>query len=178
MSWEVATAAGGVALVLFLGGLLTEIGPWYFALRTPWWQPPGWAFPVVWTTIGVLTAWAAVLAWRGADQGERGWVVALFAVNAVLNVAWSGLFFKLRRPDWALPEAAALWLSVLALVLAFSAWSRLAAALLLPYLLWVGTAFFLNRAVVVLNRPFGATAPALPASALPGPPLPARERRP
>ena len=42
MSWDVAVAAGGVAVVLFLGGLLTEIGPWYNALRTPWWQPPGW----------------------------------------------------------------------------------------------------------------------------------------
>lgn len=167
MSWDVAIAAGGVVVVLFLGGLLTEIGPWYNSLRTPWWQPPGWAFPVVWTSIGVLTAWAAVLAWRTGDSAERGWVVALFAVNAVLNIAWSGLFFKLRRPDWALPEAAALWLSVLALVLAFWGWSPFAAALLLPYLAWVGTAFFLNRAVVVLNRPFGRPG-AVPSPALPG----------
>ena len=167
MSWDVAVAAGGVVVVLFLGGLLTEIGPWYNSLRTPWWQPPGWAFPVVWTSIGVLTAWAAVLAWRTGDSAERGWVVALFAVNAVLNIAWSGLFFKLRRPDWALPEAAVLWLSVLALVLAFREWSPFAAALLLPYLAWVGTAFFLNRAVVVLNRPFGRPGHA-PSPALPG----------
>lgn len=176
MSWDIAVAAGSVVGVLFLGGMLTEIGPWYNALRTPWWQPPGWAFPVVWTTIGVLTAWAAVLAWRSADASERGWVVALFALNAALNVAWSGLFFKLRRPDWALPEAAALWLSVLALVVAFAAWTPFAAALLAPYLLWVGTAFFLNLAVVRLNRPFGpasATDPAMPGSA-----LPARERLP
>ena len=125
----------------------------------------------------MLTVWAAVVAWRGADASERGWVVALFALNAVLNVAWSGLFFKLRRPDWALPEAAALWLSVLALVLAFAAWSRFAAALLLPYLVWVGIAFFLNRSVVVLNRPFGQAALAIN-PAMPGPALPARERRP
>lgn len=175
VTWEVWIASACVVVVLFSGGMLTEIGPWYRALRTPSWQPPDWLFGPVWTTIGVLTTWSAVLAWRSGDGAQRGWVIALFAANAVLNVLWSLLFFKLRRPDWALPEAAALWLSVAALVAAFAGWSPRAALLLAPYLLWVGIAFFLNRAVVRLNRPFGraATVPAIPGAA-----LPARERRP
>jgi benzodiazapine receptor len=88
----------------------------------------------------------------------------LFAINAVLYVLWSFLFFRLRRPDWALAEVVALWLSIVALVVTFADVSAVASWLLVPYLLWVAFAAWLNLAVVRLNRPFGrpsgaATAP-------------------
>jgi benzodiazapine receptor len=76
------------------------------------------------------------------------------SVNAVLNVAWSPLFFKLRRPDWALVELVFLWLSVVSLIVAVGAISPSAAALLAPYLAWVSFAGFLNWRMVELNKPF------------------------
>jgi benzodiazapine receptor len=138
------------------GSALTEITPWYRSLRNPSWRPPGWAFGPIWTVIAVFTAGSALLAWNSATtEAERATTIGLFALNAVLNVARNLLFFKLRRPDWALIEVIALWLSILALMIAFYPRAPWAAALLLPYLLWVSIATVLNLVTVRLNRPFG-----------------------
>lgn len=155
----VVVAAVCVLAVLGIGGALTRIGPWYFALRKPSWQPPGWVFAPVWSTIGALTVWAVVAVWPHLTApGSRTMLIALFAGNALFNIAWSWLFFTAKRPDWAMVEVFGLWLSVAALVVALWPYSTLAACLLLPYLLWVTIAAFLNLAIVRLNRPFGATA--------------------
>ena len=81
---------------------------------------------------------------------RRQWVLAV-AINLVLNVLWSVLFFNLRRPDWALAEVGLLWLSILALVLLARRVDRIAAWLLAPYLGWVAFASVLNLAIVRLN---------------------------
>ncbi|VWX55575.1 Tryptophan-rich sensory protein [Burkholderiales bacterium 8X] len=144
----------GVAL---LGGLMTDIGPWYRGLAQPAWKPPDWLFGPAWTLIYGLTAAAGVLAWRRTPKGApRDGALALFAMNAFLNVFWSLLYFRLRRPDWALFEVVFLWLSVLALMVALYRHSRTATWLLLPYLAWVTFAGLLNLATVRLNGPFGA----------------------
>lgn len=153
--WVVAAAC--VVVVLFLGGLATRLDAWYEGLRKPSWQPPGWLFAPVWTSIGALTAWAAVLGWEAT--ANRPLLAGLFAVNGVLNVLWSVLFFQLRRPDWALAEVVPLWLSVLALIVALAPASSFAAWLLVPYLVWVAFAAFLNLVIVRLNRPFPGARP-------------------
>lgn len=138
-----------------LGAALTELGPWYFALQQPSWKPPDAAFGIIWTTIFTLTAISASFAWQAAQTTQaqrRVWL--LFGVNALLNVLWSALYFKLHRPDWALGEWVLLWLSVLSLVLGFWTSSRRAAYLNLPYLLWVTIAGGLNLATIRLNGPF------------------------
>lgn len=138
-----------------IGGALTELGPWYYALRQPGWKPPDAAFGVVWTTIFTLCAISGALAWRAADTPAlRRRVSVLFGANALLNIFWSALYFKLQRPDWALIEVVLLWLSIVALVVGLWRLSRLASALLLPYLAWVTVASFLNLATVQLNGPF------------------------
>jgi len=103
-----------------------------------------------------LAAWSLYLAWDAAETIEEAAVVAaLFGTNFVLHLAWSPLFFKAKRPDWALFENVLLWLSVLAMVLILPGYSSLAGWLNVPYLAWVSFAFFLNWKIVVLNRPFG-----------------------
>jgi benzodiazapine receptor len=64
---------------------------------------------------------------------------------------WSPLFFNLKRPDWALIEVPFLWLSIVALILGMAPFSALASWLLVPYLLWVSFAAFLNLTIVRLN---------------------------
>jgi translocator protein len=138
-----------------IGGALTELGPWYYALRQPDWKPPDAAFGIVWTTIFTLCAISAALAWRAAGSAAlRRRVLVLFGVNALLNILWSALYFKLQRPDWALIEVAFLWLSIAALIVGLWRLSRWASALLLPYLAWVSVASALNLATVQLNGPF------------------------
>ena len=147
-----------VAVALFLGlfgGLMTPIGPWYKALRKPAWQPPDWLFGPAWTVILGLAAWSAVIAWRAApDAGARTDVIILFGVNALFHALWSPLFFRLRRPDWALVEVVFLWSSLVALVVGLWPISRPASLMIVPYLSWVSFAAVLNRAIVRLNGPF------------------------
>ncbi len=139
-----------------IGGALTELGPWYYALRQPDWKPPDAVFGVVWSTLFTLCAISGALAWRAAETApQRRRVLALFGANALLNIAWSALYFKLQRPDWALIEVALLWLSIVALIAGLWRLSRWASALLLPYLVWVSIASMLNLATVQLNGPFG-----------------------
>jgi tryptophan-rich sensory protein len=133
------------------GGLMTPRADWYARLRKPAWQPPGWAFGSGWTIILGLAAWAAVRAWDAGDAAQQRDVLILFGVNAVFHLAWSPLFFKLQRPDWALIEVPFLWASVLAMMIGLWPIDSQAALLILPYLAWVGFAASLNWKVVDLN---------------------------
>lgn len=155
-AWKPVLLAALAALaVAGLGGLMTDIGPWYRDLVKPSWQPPDLLFGPVWTVIYACAAMAGVHAWEAApSRAAREWMLVLFALNGFLNVLWSLLFFRLRRPDWALWEVGPLWLSVLALVVVLSRWSPRAAWLLAPYLAWVAFAAVLNLAIVRLNGPF------------------------
>ena len=152
----ILTAAGAAIAVALLGGLASHIGPWYYGLTKPWFQPPDWLFGPAWTVIFALAALSGVWAWEAAPP-LRAWarILALFTINGILNVLWSALFFTLHRPDWALGEVPALWLSILGLIVTIWPHSRRAALLLLPYLVWVAFAAVLNLAVARLNGPFG-----------------------
>jgi len=155
--WMPILIAGGVALLLGgIGGLMTPIGTWYRDLRKPGLQPPNWLFGPAWTIILGLAAWSAVIAWNAAvDDAARRSVVILFATNALFHLLWSPLFFKARRPDWALVEVVFLWGSLVALVVGLWPISHQASLLIAPYLLWVSFASWLNWAIDRLNRPFG-----------------------
>jgi tryptophan-rich sensory protein len=156
----IVVAVGGAVALGGLGGLMTPIGPWYTNLRKPALQPPNWLFGPAWTTILGLAAWSAIIAWNAAvaqaavDQGGRMRVIILFATNAVFHALWSPLFFRARRPDWALVEVVFLWSSLVALVVGLWPISHFASALIMPYLLWVSFAAWLNRQIVLLNAPF------------------------
>ena len=154
--WKpVLIAAAAAMFVAVLGGLMTDLGPWYVNLKQPAWKPPDWAFGPVWTTIFALAAAAGVIGWRRApSRPDREWLLALFASNGFLNVFWSLLYFRLHRPDWAMAEVPLLWLSVLALIVVLARFAKPAAWLLAPYLVWVAIAAMLNWQTVKLNGPF------------------------
>ncbi|MFN7056302.1 TspO/MBR family protein [Hyphomonas sp.] len=149
-------AAGAALVTAFAGGAMTRIDDWYRGLEKSALNPPDWAFAPAWTVIYALAVLAAVSGWKAArTSAERAWLISLFFFNALLNIAWSGIFFTLRRPDWALAEVAMLWLSVAMLIVLTVRFSRAAALYLAPYLAWVSFAAWLNYRVVVLNGPFG-----------------------
>ncbi len=152
MTWYIVGAVVWGIIVAGAGALLTELSPWYYGLRRPSWQPPDWLFGPAWTVILALASLSLFLGLRHApsDQ-ERLLIAGLFVVNGALNLLWSPLFFKFRRPDWALLEVPFLWLSILAPILVMAPLSWIAGVLLVPYLLWVSFAAFLNLAIVRLN---------------------------
>jgi tryptophan-rich sensory protein len=152
-------AVAGLAALLLAGagGLLTDIGPWYRNLRKPRLQPPDWLFGPAWTIILGCWAFAAALCWMAAPDGAtRALVVGAFGLNALLHLAWSPLFFKLQRPDWALVEIVPFWLSIVGLIWVAAPLSTRAVWLLAPYLAWVSFAAWLNWRIVRLNGPFPA----------------------
>lgn len=143
------------SIVAVLGATVTELGPWYHALHQPRWAPPDAAYGVAWTAIYAFSALAGVTGWLAADNWRtREWLIGLFALNGFLNILWSLLFFRLHRPDWAVIEALALWLSVFGLIVLIWRRSMTGAVLLLPYLMWVTFAAYLNMTIVHLNGPF------------------------
>lgn len=151
----VLVAAVAAMVVAGLGATITDLGPWYRALRQPDWAPPDALYAIAWTTIFALAALAGVTAWRATpDAQEAQRLIGLFALNGFLNILWSLLFFRAQRPDWALIEVVALGISVLVLILVTGRRSRAAAWLLVPYLAWVIVAGLLNWEVVRLNGPF------------------------
>lgn len=144
------------ALTAAVGATITDLGPWYASLRQPDWAPPDPAYGLAWTLIFALVALAAVFAWQAPRQASAAWsIVGLFALNGFLNLLWSFLFFRAQRPDWAVIEVVFLWFSILAMIVVCARYSRVAAWLLVPYLLWVSFAGVLNWEIVRLNGPFG-----------------------
>lgn len=157
----------GVALLLGVaGGFLTDIGPWYRDLKKPRLNPPNWLFGPAWTIILGLAAWSAIIAWNASgNEREQRLVILLYSGNALLHLLWSPLFFKFKRPDWALVEVAFLWASLLALVVGIAPISGFASHLIWPYLAWVTFATWLNWQIVRLN-PRTSDRAAKPGSAL------------
>jgi tryptophan-rich sensory protein len=152
-------SAGSVTVLAFAGMMLTKLGSWYYGLKKPSWQPPDWLFGPAWTTIFILEAAAAVIAWDSIKvPGQDVCFISTFIVNGVFNMLWSLLFFTLRRPDWALAEVGFLWASVLAMIIVLAEFTHHAWLLIVPYLLWVSFASFLNYTIVRLNAPFGVPA--------------------
>ena len=127
------------------------LGPWYDGLRKPSWTPPSWIFGPVWTILYASMAVAAWLVWRRRGLAGARLPLSLFGVQLALNLAWSGIFFAMRRPGLAFGEILLLWMAILATSLAFGGISRRAAGLLAPYLAWVTFAAALNFAIWRLN---------------------------
>jgi tryptophan-rich sensory protein len=131
------------------GALVTDPS-FYQELVRPSWAPPGWLFAPVWITLYTLMGVAAWLVWRtGPGRRTALW---WFAIQLILNAAWTPVFFGLRSLGGGLVVIILLDLAIIATIVAFARRSRLAAALLVPYALWVGFATALSVALWSSNR--------------------------
>lgn len=129
-----------------------SIPTWYTTLTRPELSPPNWVFAPVWTTLFALMGIAAFLVWnKGLSQRSVRIALGMFIVQLVLNTLWSIIFFGMRNPGAALVEITVLWLAILATIITFAKVSRVAAWLLVPYILWVTFAGYLNYSIWVLN---------------------------
>lgn len=135
-------------------GAMFNPGAWYDSLQKPTWTPPNWAFPVVWTTLYLCIAYAAMRVAGGASvAGEAGSTQALafWALQIAFNTLWTPIFFGLHRIRAAMVVMVGLWLAVAATTYSFFGVDFWAGALFLPYLLWVTVAGALNFSVMRLN---------------------------
>jgi len=131
---------------------ISSIPTWYTTLQKPSFSPPNWIFGPAWTTLYFLMGVAAFLVWRhGFEKKEVRRALTIFGGQLVLNALWSIIFFGLHNPFWAFIEIIVLWLAILWTIFAFYKISRPAAYLLLPYILWVSFAAYLNYSIWILN---------------------------
>jgi tryptophan-rich sensory protein len=149
-----AISLGACFLVAGLGGLATtsSVNDWYLTLKRPEWNPPGWIFGPVWTTLYFMMGIAAWLVWKNSPPEKSRLPIAIFGFHLLLNLFWSILFFGMREVGWAAVEIVILWLFIVLVLLQFMRLDRLAGWLLVPYLLWVSFASFLNYTIWSLNR--------------------------
>ncbi len=138
-----------------IGSLFTvsAIPTWYAGLVKPALNPPAWVFGPVWTTLFALMGIAAFLVWKkGLDRRDVRIALGIFIGQLVLNTLWSIIFFGLHSPGWALIDITLLWLAILGTIIVFYKISRPAMFLLLPYILWVSFAGYLNYSIWTLNQ--------------------------
>ncbi|MEK7647491.1 MAG: TspO/MBR family protein [Patescibacteria group bacterium] len=137
-----------------LGSIFTasSVDTWYSTLARPAFAPPNWIFGPVWTTLFALMGIAAFLVWReGMHRRAVRVALGVGAVHLLLNFLWSLIFFGLRNPGLAFIEIIILWLAILATMIAFARVSRAAAWLLVPYIVWVSFAAYLNYSIWIAN---------------------------
>lgn len=139
-----ATAAIGAAASV-------RAGDFYMRLVRPDWSPPPSVFGPVWTVLYGLMAVAAWQVWRRAGFRGASTALTLFIVQLGVNALWSWLFFAWHRGGLAFADIVLLWGLIAATLVMFWRVSRLAGALLVPYLLWVSFAAALNFSVWQLN---------------------------
>ena len=147
-------AVGFVLAINLIGSLPGVLSspdtPWFRSLTKPWFYPPGIAFPIVWTAIFTFLGVALWLVWRSDADGRR-LALGLFVAQMAFNVAWTPAFFTLEVLLLGLLVIVALWILVVATIVAFDRVDRRAAALLVPYLAWVTFAAVLNFELWRLN---------------------------
>jgi tryptophan-rich sensory protein len=131
-----------------IGGLgSVRSGELYAQLDKPAWAPPASVFGPMWTVLYALMAVAAVLVVRRAGWPGAKAAMVLFGLQLALNALWPWLFFRWRLGAVSLVEIVGLLVVLVLTVLAFARVHRGAAALLLPYLAWVGFATALTWSV-------------------------------
>jgi benzodiazapine receptor len=130
-----------------------SISTWYASIQKPSFNPPNWVFAPVWTALFILMGISLFLVWKqGYADRQVKIALVLFAVQLVLNIVWSFMFFGLRNPLAGLIEIVVLWISIVLTIVYFYNISRTAGLLLVPYILWVSFAAFLNFTIWRLNH--------------------------
>lgn len=132
---------------------VTGTGSWYQAISKPSWNPPGWIFGPVWTTLYVMMGIALYLVWKAeTPAGAKKKAMILFAIQLFLNFLWSFIFFNQQEIGWALAEIILLWIFILFTIFAFGRINKTAAWLLVPYISWVSFAGILTYSIWKLNQ--------------------------
>lgn len=130
-------------------GMLFKPGAWYASLVKPGFTPPNWVFPLAWTIIYLLLAWAG---YRLSLIPGSQTVLALWAAQIALNTLWTPVFFGAHRLLAAMVIIVLLWITVAAMVALAVRLDLITGLILFPYLAWLCVAAALNFSILRNNR--------------------------
>ena len=137
-----------------IGSIFTmpAIDSWYSNLVKPALNPPSWVFGPVWTLLFILMGVAAFIVYNhGWKKMEVKIALSIFGFQLILNTLWSIIFFGFQNPGLAFLELVLLWMAILFSIISFFRVSKKAAYLLIPYIMWVSFAGYLNLSFFLLN---------------------------
>ncbi len=140
----VPLAAGGLSALISGGGMES-----FESLEKPPLSPPGFLFPVVWTILYILMGIASYLVL--ISERPNGGALIVYGVQLFFNFLWPILFFGFQAYTFAFVWLVILWLLIIFTVFLFFKTNTAAGYLMLPYLLWVTFAGYLNLGIAVLN---------------------------
>ena len=146
-------------LICLLAGVIgsvftsSSVDTWYKTLNKPFFNPPDWIFAPVWTVLYIIMGISLFLVWSSSNISSDTKTKSLgsFGIQLFLNILWSVFFFGLKNPLLAFVEIILLWFAIIITVVFFKRISVLATVLLIPYLLWVTFASFLNYSIFIMN---------------------------
>lgn len=146
-----------IAIPLVSGSLsglaiVDHISSWYSTLNKPSFNPPNYLFGPVWSVLYILMGIGLYLILQTPKSAMRTKSIMLFAVQLILNLSWSFIFFNAQSPFAALIIIGILWIAILMMMIYFHTLSPIASYLQIPYLLWVSFASVLNAAIWLLNK--------------------------
>lgn len=145
-----------VALCVGLGfasgfSTIEEVNGWFQTIEKPSWNPPGWLFSPVWTTLYILMGIAVALIWH-SNHALRNKAITLFVIQFIFNLGWSFIFFNQHQPGWAFAEIIVMLILIVATTIYFYKIKPAAAYLMIPYIMWVSFASVLNGTIWMLNK--------------------------
>lgn len=150
IAWIIGCEAVGWSSTPFT---IQSIPTWYATLEKPMLNPPNWVFGPVWTTLYALMGISIWLALNHAKtKALRADYLWIFLAQLTFNFLWTMVFFGFRQPMAAFFVIVLLWLLIAACIARFYQSSRTASYLLIPYILWVSFASYLNLSIALLNR--------------------------
>lgn len=128
-----------------------SVNGWYETIRKPGWNPPNRLFGPVWTVLYILMGIAAALVWH-SNLPNKKTALILFAVQFLLNILWSYIFFGMHNILLAFADILLLSVMIAITIAWFLKINKVAAWLLLPYFMWVSFASTLNFSIYLLNN--------------------------
>lgn len=143
-----------VQLIGFFGSLFNNSKSfiWYFGLTKPELTPASWIFPIIWIILYLLIGISLYMIWRlNENITFKRNILIIFSIHLLLNILWSFIFFGLNEILFSVIIILILWFFIFINIMQISKVSAIASALLIPYLLWVSFAIYLNISIYILN---------------------------
>lgn len=136
-----------------IGSIFTasSVRTWYVDLAKPLWNPPSWIFGPVWTVLYALMGVSAYIVWQDRGASHVRTALVVYGIQLGLNILWSAIFFGLKDPQIAFFEILVLLFFMIITTILFWRINTWAGVLLIPYILWVVFASYLNYTIWKLN---------------------------
>ena len=144
-SLAVSLGTGALSGLLTMGGMKT-----FESINKPPLSPPGWLFPVVWTILFILMGISAYLVYEENPRVLSAGLI-FYVIQLVLNFIWPLLFFNANAFELAFVELVVLWIFIFLTIREFAKVNKAAAWLMIPYIIWVTFALYLNLGIMLLN---------------------------